>query len=230
MYCINCGVKLADTEKVCPLCATEVFHPELVRGEAEPLYPHNRYPVPYASSKVLQIVVTTLAMLGVMITLLVDIQINKAVTWSGAVIGGVLVCYVMMVFPFWFSRPNPVIFVPCTFGVIILYLLYLNRMAGGHWFLSFAFPVAGGIGLILTVVVALMRYVRRGYLYIFGGTGIALGLYTLLVELLIHITFGVRLLGWSLYPMIALVLLGGMLIVLAISRPARETMERKFFI
>ena len=31
MYCINCGVKLADTEHICPLCGTEVFHPELMR-------------------------------------------------------------------------------------------------------------------------------------------------------------------------------------------------------
>jgi hypothetical protein len=35
---------------------------------------------------------------------------------------------------------------------------------------------------------------------------------------------------WSLYPLTALVLLGGMLIFLAICRPARETMERKFFL
>ena len=35
---------------------------------------------------------------------------------------------------------------------------------------------------------------------------------------------------WSLYPMTPLLLLGGMLIFLAICRPARETMQRKFFI
>ena len=37
MYCIQCGVKLADTEKQCPLCGTVVFHPDLPRPEAEPL-------------------------------------------------------------------------------------------------------------------------------------------------------------------------------------------------
>ena len=26
MYCIKCGVELADSEKVCPLCGTRVFH------------------------------------------------------------------------------------------------------------------------------------------------------------------------------------------------------------
>ena len=29
MYCIKCGVELADTEKQCPLCGTLVYHPEL---------------------------------------------------------------------------------------------------------------------------------------------------------------------------------------------------------
>ena len=29
MYCINCGVELADSETVCPLCGTRVFHPDM---------------------------------------------------------------------------------------------------------------------------------------------------------------------------------------------------------
>ena len=31
MYCIKCGVELADSEKKCPLCGTVVFNPELSR-------------------------------------------------------------------------------------------------------------------------------------------------------------------------------------------------------
>ena len=59
MYCINCGVKLADTEKKCPLCGVEVFHPELVRGEGAPLYPQERYPNYQVSRWGVQIVTTT---------------------------------------------------------------------------------------------------------------------------------------------------------------------------
>jgi hypothetical protein len=36
--------------------------------------------------------------------------------------------------------------------------------------------------------------------------------------------------GWSFYPLIVLVLFGGMLLFLAANGKARETMERKFFI
>ena len=139
--------------------------------------------------------------------------------------------YIALVLPGWFRRPNPVVFVPCGFAAVGVYLLYINCATGGHWFLSFAFPVVGAVGLIVTAVVVLLRYVRRGKLYIIGGAAVALGAFMPLMEYLIYITFQrPRFVGWSLYPLIALVLLGGMLIFLAICRPARETMERKFFI
>ena len=44
MYCINCGVKLADTENKCPLCGTVPYHPDIQRGSAEKPYPIKEYP------------------------------------------------------------------------------------------------------------------------------------------------------------------------------------------
>ena len=231
MYCINCGVKLADTEKRCPLCGTEAFHPDLKRVETEPMYPQHRYPAPQVNSRAAQIIVTTLILMAALTTLVINLQINAKVTWSGYVIGALAMSYVLFVLPFWFRKPNPVIFVPCGFAAIGLYLLYINWATGGDWFLSFAFPVTGGIGLIVTAVVALLKYLRRGKLYILGGALIALGAFMPLMEFLMCLTFDFsRFFAWSLYPLIVLVLLGGMLIFLAISRPTREMMERKFFI
>lgn len=230
MYCVNCGVKLADTEKQCPLCGVTAFHPELVRGEEEPLYPRQKYPEEKAASRSAQIMLTTAFLLPLLICLVCDLQLSGAVTWSGIVMGAMLVGYVTLILPFWFRKPNPVVFVPCAFAAIGLYLLYIDLSTAGGWFLSFAFPVTGGIGLIVTAVVALLRYLRRGRLYIIGGAATALGAFMLLVEFLLVVTFGIPFMGWSLYPLIVLVLLGGTLIFLAIHRPARETMERKFFI
>ena len=231
MYCINCGVKLADTEKRCPLCGTVVFHPELNRPEAEPLYPQDQVPVPKVNSRIANVIVTAAFLLPILITLLCDLQMNGGVTWSGFVIGALVVGYVILVLPTWFRKPNPVIFVPCGFVAVGLYLLYISLATGGHWFLSFGFPVTGAVGLIVTTVVTLLRYVRRGRLYVFGGAAIALGAFMPVMELLMNLTFHFQKFKWgSLYPMIPLVLLGGVLIFLAAYRPARESMERKFFI
>ena len=91
--------------------------------------------------------------------------------------------------------------------------------------------MVGTVGIIVTAVTTLMRYLTRGRLYIFGGAFIAIGGFFPVMELLLDKTFQVEdFLGWSFYPLAALVLLGGMLIFLAIYAPARETMERKFFL
>jgi len=230
MYCINCGVKLADSEKQCPLCGTVPFHPDIDRPEVDGPYPDNRYPVQKFSLYGTLIVVSTMFLLPLVITLLCDLSITKEITWSGFVVGALVTAYVCLVLPFWFPKPNPVVFVPCGFAVIALFLLYINFATGGKWFLTFALPVVGFLALLVTAVVTLLKYVRRGELYIFGGAIIALGLFMLLMEFLMNLTFNLSYVWWSFYPLTVLVLLGGMLIFLAICRPARETMERKFFI
>ena len=231
MYCINCGVKLADSEKKCPLCATRVYHPDFPAGQGESNYPKDRYPRLNKRSKSGAVVLTVALLLPMLIVLMCDLQLFGGVTWSGYVIGALFVAYVSAVLPMWFTRPNPVIFVPCAFASVALYLLYIALATGGDWFLPFAFPVVGGLTIIVTGVVTLMRYLPQGGLFIFGGAFIALGVFMLPVEILMCVTFeSIVFVAWFTYPLITLVLLGGLLIFLGICRPARETMERKFFI
>lgn len=232
MYCIKCGVELADSEKVCPLCGTRVFHPDLPCGQAESPYPPDVSPrVEDVSRAGVLFVLTVLFLLPAVISVLCDWRLSGGIVWSGYVVGGLVLLYTTVVLPLWFKRPNPVIFVPVDFAAIILYLLYIDLATGGHWFLTFAFPVAGSIGVLITTVVALLRYVRRGYLYIFGGALIAAGGLAMLLEFLLNLTFGVhQTFFWSFYPLAAGVLLGVMLIIIAVCPPLRRSLHRKFFL
>ena len=232
MYCVNCGVELADSETVCPLCGTRVFHPDLSRPQADAPYPpdHHVKPEDVSRSGIL-FVMTMLALLPAVICLLCDWRINGSIVWSGYASGGVALLYVLVALPLWFRRPNPVIFVPIDFAAIGLYLLYINFATGGHWFLSFAFPVTGAIALLVTAVVTLMRYVPGGALYIFGGALILTGGLNVLIEFLLHITFGIEgMFVWSIYPLTVCVLLGVMLLVVAVCKPLRRSLHRKFFL
>ena len=201
-----------------------VWHPSRLVPKDNPP-PAHKHSLLYGASA------TAVFVLPLLLVLIADLQVDRTVTWSGFVIGALLVGYVCVVLPVWFRKPNPVIFVPCGFASALLYLLYISLYTGGGWFLSFAFPVGGSIGLIVTAMTALLRYVRKGKLYIYGGAFIAFGGVFLLSEFMMNITFSIsRFYGWSLYPLTTLVLLGGLLIFLAICRSAREIMERKFFI
>ena len=231
MYCINCGVKLEDTESRCPLCGVVVYHPDLTRETAQPLYPRHRYPAPEVASKAAQIVVSTLMAIAMLTTLYIDRQINGRISWGGIVAGGILVAYVMLVLPFWFRRVHPLAYVPGVFGTIALYLLYICHVTGGSWFMGFALPITVYLGILLSVQSYLLTRYRNRVLTILGWGLIAMGGLMVLMEYRIFRTFpDVKFVGWSVYPLISLALLGAMLLFLAVNRRAREKMEEKFFI
>ncbi|MBQ4065751.1 MAG: zinc ribbon domain-containing protein [Clostridia bacterium] len=232
MYCVKCGVELADSEKACPLCGTEVLLPKnLSRTLSEPPYP----PYPGAvtegvSRSGVMSLLTFLFFLPFALCLIIDTEINGSMVWSGYASGGILLFYILVLLPNWFRRGNPVIFVPIDFAAIGLYLCYVNYDMGGDWFLSFALPTVGAIGLITTAAVALLRYVRGGKPFIFGGMTILFGFWMILMEFLLYITFDrPAMFRWSLYPFAAFFLLGVFFLLVGIIRPLREWMRRKLF-
>lgn len=231
MYCIKCGVRLADTERKCPLCGTRVYHPDLKQPDATPLYPESTGEPKSINRWSIMLIVTILYLLPISICLVCDLSISGTIDWSGYVIGSLLIFYTAFLMPCWFDHPNPVIFTPATFGVTTLFLLFISWKTGGGWFLTFGLPVTVAFGLLITTVITLTRYIRRGRLYIFGGFTIGLGAFCVLLEFLLHITFDLPGLGtWSLYPLITLTLLGLAMIATAIFRPLREALEKKFFL
>ncbi len=229
MYCIKCGVKLSDTEKKCPLCGTTVCHPDFLNREDKSSYPKNKKPKAHSGLKALGGVIIILFLLPLVISFFSDLQPNGKLDWFGFVAGGLIVMYVAFALPLWFKKPNPVIFVPCSFLALAVYLFYINFATSGNWFLTFALPVVGFLSLLVTAIVTLLRYLKRGRLYISGGSFILFGGFLLLLEYLLTLTFGIGFIGWSTYPLIVFVLLGGLLIYLAINSAAREMLERKFF-
>ena len=91
MYCIKCGVELADSEKKCPLCGTVVFNPELSRPDGEPQYPRMPAAQPEkVNHSGIMFVVTMLFLLPIVTTLLCDWQINGKIVWSGYAVGAVI--------------------------------------------------------------------------------------------------------------------------------------------
>lgn len=231
MYCIKCGVELSACEKSCPLCQTKVYHPDIELPESEPNYPDFQSLDKQYNRKLIMLILTVICALPAILTTIIDLKTNAGIQWSGYVSLGILILYVAILLPFWFQRPNPVVFVPCTFVSILLLLLYTDFTVQGGWFLSFAFPVTGVLGLIVTALVALLKYVRKGELYIWGGAVISLGLYCVLIELMSYVTFeSISFVFWSLYPLVSLFLIGMLLIVIAICKPLRSVLEKKFFI
>ena len=229
MFCIQCGVRLADTEKKCPLCGTIVYHPECKQADARPLYPKNQTPKIQANPATFNGIMIILYLIPILICLMSDLKRDAVLNWFGFALGGILLCYIITSLPFWFQKPNPVIFVSCDFLAVMVYLFYINYASGGNWFWSFALPAIGVFALIISALITLLYYVKKGRLFIIGGFLIVLGAFMVLLEFLIMQTFHIPFSGWSLYPLVTLALLGGMFLYLAINKSAREVAKRKLF-
>ena len=94
MYCVKCGVELADSERVCPLCGTRVFHPDLPCGQGEPPYPPEERPRREEVSRIGALFVLSMCMLlPAVICVLVDWRVNGGIVWSGFAVGGLLLLW-----------------------------------------------------------------------------------------------------------------------------------------
>lgn len=231
MYCIKCGVELSDGEKECPLCHTRVYHPDLHTTEEFPPYPSTRRAAQQVNPRGLLFVLTILFAQPVMLSLFIDLRINGTMVWSGYVAGAILFIYIAAVLPAWFHKPNPVIFVPIDFVALGLYLLCIDLTLSGGWFLSFAFPIVGILGLLTTAAVTLFRYLPKAALFITSGLCFAGGGFCILLEMFISITFHTgHVFNWSLYPAAASALFGAAFLVIALCRPLRESLHKRFFL
>lgn len=230
MYCIKCGVELADSEKSCPLCGTSVYHPTLVQDAGEAPYPPHRPGKRRLKRRswlfvILIVVLTLISQLTV-----ANIAIVGKVTWAYYAGGAIALAYLIFGLPIWFRKPNPVIFVPTAFASILLYLFGASVLSHGDWFYDFALPIVGGAAVIASAVGTLAKYLPRASFFIAGGALIALGLYSLMIEFLIYRHFLNTFHFWSVYPLMGSFLCGVGLILIGIVPTFREAFDKRFFV
>lgn len=235
MYCVKCGVELSDRADFCPLCHTPAWKPPLPAENADGLRTASAFPdyvrTPRRSVRPwIMLAVTVLWAAVMLLLILIDLKITRQIVWSGFAAGGMAVFYIAALLPCWFRHPNPVIFIPCAAAAVLCLLVYISTATGGDWFFSLALPVTSVGTLIAEAAVALTRYVRKGYLFIYGGTLMLLGLFTLLIEWRIDTAFPLPFVFWSFYAMVPCLLIGLFLIFLAVCRPLREMLKRTFFL
>ncbi len=227
MFCPKCGVKIQDDTKKCPLCLTSL--PQM--GEGVPLYPDGKKKHEKEDFRVLLFLVTLFLLMAGGICLSLDLVETGRVTFSAFVLFGIALFYSVFFLPRWFRRPNPVIFLPVVFLFVMGTLLYADLRYEGGWFLSFAFPVVGGFFLCLEAAVSLIRYLKKGKMYVFSGLFFAMGILSFVGEILYRVTFFMPIrLTYSIPVLIFFSFLGIALLVIAIVPCFRRYMERRFFV
>lgn len=232
MYCVKCGVKLQENVNACPLCGTPVWNPNMEpgAGKIEEKTYSNIHPQHYRESRLpLLVAVTVLSVIVITVLQSIFFGLFGDFGLSGLISLGLVLAYVLFVFPFWFNRPLLPIFSVIDHAVIAAFVLYVCRWTGGHWFWKFALPLLIMSCVLVTYMICVLKYVRRGKLFYYGAFLIVLGGCLTLLEYFQHLNFGSKMFTWSPFYLIGLGAAGVLLIVIGLIRPLREALERHFF-
>ncbi len=159
-YCVHCGVKLADSEKRCPLCQTPVYDPaEPQRSAAPKPYPVRTPEQELKRSKRFLLTLASLMLLAPAgLCLVIDLLISGGVSWSGYASGALIMLFLSVAVPLAVPKYQIYFAIGTSFLCLNGYLFLVERLSGSErWFFPIALPALALGALIITLITALLR-------------------------------------------------------------------------
>jgi hypothetical protein len=232
-YCVNCGVELADSEKCCPLCGTEVINPrEPWREPTQRPYPQRlELILKHIDRQYVATIIGLFALIPILVTLICDMLDGRGLSWSVYVLGAGALFYVWLLIPLYFKRYHRLTFLAADGLALILYLLLIDLMSGGHWFLPVGLPIAAaGTVLLLLLAFWFRRGAGRQLLVRLALSLTAAGVYCVLVELAVDLFaqdfFDI---SWSGFVLIPCLVLAAALLILEHRKQLKEEIKKRLF-
>ena len=232
-YCVNCGVELEKSEKYCPLCHVEVKNPKVPWQEPlERPYPkHLETLVKRMDRHYFATLSALILTIPILITIIYDFLSGGGLTWSTYIVGVAAMLFVFIVFPFYFKRYHTVIFLSADCAAVLLFLLFIEKMNGGEWFLGLGLPIT--VAASICIIVLAMLFTKKKRLMLLVKTAsilIATGIFVLCVELIVNMNlFGAPVLRWSFYAFVPCLILSVMAFILEHRKNFKEGIRRRLF-
>ena len=158
-YCVNCGVELDASATKCPLCDTPVYNPKAPEPEKQPSpFPKEKGQVEVVKRKDLGVLLTVIVLATAVTCGLLNAFVFRSSLWSLAVIGIVLVLWVIMIPVVIYTR-QPIYLSILLDGVAVIVYLYLLTYLTGQsgWFYGLGLPIV----LLVTAVVEAVTFCMR---------------------------------------------------------------------
>ncbi len=230
MYCARCGIKLAQSERACPLCHLVAFHPDLLAQTADRPYPDTVRQRPRVARTAGAVLLTAIVFVVLIFTLVCNLKLTGNVSWWKYVSVSMGLMYFIWILPMWFAPIPKEILTFFDFIAVGGFLSLVNLFAKTDWFLSFAFPTLGFLALLVFAVWMLIKYIPKCLFFTIGGAFVGLGAFMLLLEFLMDYTFRLPYgFQWSLYVLTAMCLFGGVFLLIGFCRPLRQALSKKLF-
>lgn len=237
-FCVNCGVRLGETERKCPLCGVQVINPVQPFQAGTP----SLYPAPEGTGtaarridrRTIAFIVTCVLVLPALICVAVDLVYGGVLDWSLYVVGAAVMIWVFLALPLLYTRIESsergpaAILIPDAVA-LMTYLWVIERLsAPDSWFVPLALPIAGTLCLLVIVNVILIDRRILRHLYALVGILLSVAILVVMIEIATELSMGETVhVTWSLFAAIPAVVLSAVLLLLGRNPAFREDMARK---
>jgi hypothetical protein len=233
-YCVHCGVKLADAEPRCPLCATPVIDPSAPKDAAAPpparAYPPRTEGQTLTLSRRSPLAFLSLLLLGAAgICLALDFLAGEGMTWSLYPSGVLVLLWVAFAVPLLLRRHRLYSTLLTTAAALSGYLYMVERLTGGdHWFLPVVFPALVLFVGMVCLCIAMVRRRRAHPLTVAAAACCEAGLLAFVIELLTVRSGFAEKVFWSPYAFLPCLGVAGLLLLIVRDRALYEALQRRF--
>ncbi len=232
-YCVNCGVKLSDSEKKCPLCGTEVINPN------KPWKEPNVGPYPKRVEHIVRkvdtqygaILASLLLIIPVGVTLFADTIADNKVGWSLWVLGAATVIFFFSLFPLLCKRKRPYLYLVIDTFVLGIYLWLISCNTTSDWYFSLGLPLVLLVGCCVCASVYTFRRSRLAIYVKWAVQFLITGLLSMGIEIIINKFLQKSpIVNWSVYPMITFIIFSIIMLILNRKKNLQEEIRKRLYI
>lgn len=229
-YCVNCGVELGVSIKVCPLCDTPVINPRVETISDDTFFPSEIGDIKPVSKRELAILFSAMLLSVSVLFGVLNIFFDRKEFWSLYVIGGMAMLWVWFVLPlftrkilFWSRLSINLLAVAAYLGFIAIFKggmeLYLNLI------IPLIFLLSSTVFIVSVIIYSKRMSIFRQILVYLCGVAV----FCLLCELMLdNFLYGVWEPLWSIIVLAICVGLSIPILIVIKTPSLREEMRKRW--
>lgn len=228
-YCVNCGVKLKQSEKVCPLCNTKVINPNNLKDKFTPAYSQVVEKHKEINKKYLCELITVVLICAAIITVLCDLIFTGNSTWSIYVIVSILFLDSKLSFILFKNKFIPLLIDLFATETLIYVIAYLNK--GLHWFYYLVCPFIFIIWFYIVLCAFVLNKKKFNLLRRFSVAFSFISVILLTIEMCVDMfKYEKIFINWSIYAILPITIIGLILFIISYNRKLMDEIKQRIFI
>lgn len=240
IYCKNCGVELEENMNFCPLCGERtgdeipenkehlplqnIVHEERLLSDFKELTQNQRRILFWELSGIILIS-------GMIVTFIIDLIINKGITWSKYPVSVCLTLFVNITLIVFLRKKILILLTGSFLTTSILFILFDMYNKNKGWGIKLGIPLIFAFYLVVLILIKIIRNSRQHGINLIAYFLIAAGIFSLCIEGIISLQTKNRLdLQWSLIVVASLLPVSAILLFIHYRLRKGTELKRFFYI